>query len=599
MSGRRPPPTVPQDWQRVNELFQAALERDLPGQAAFLDEACAGEAAVREQVERLLAAHRRAGGFLEGSAVPELAALLSQEDGRDIGRQFGAYKVVRELGEGGMGAVYLAERADESYSKQVAIKLIKPGMDTEAVLRHFRNERQILASFEHPNIARLLDGGTTDDGSPYFVMEYIEGRPIDAYCDEHALTVAERLRLFHLAGAAVSYAHQRLVVHRDIKPSNILVGADGVPKLLDFGIAKILNPDLAPASLPTATGLRLMTPEYASPEQVQGLPATTLTDVYSLGVVLYELLSGRPPYSFKSRSPLDIAEAICGTEPERPSTVAPAGVRRLLRGDLDNVVLMALRKEPARRYRSVEHLCEDLRRHTVGLPVSARQDTLGYRTGKFVRRNRLAVAAAALLATSLAGGVVATAREAQRARVQQERAERRFNDVRQLARAVLFEHHDLIKDLPGATPARERLVQDALKYLDTLAVERTDDPSLQLELAEAYEKVGDVQGGAQSGNLGDSAGALRSYRKALNLRGAVLATAPGSPGVRRQMARGRVKLGVLLSDIGDVSGAFVESGTAVALLESLAAEAPADEDLRFDLASGYDEAGSIDRKSVV
>ena len=400
-----------------------------------------------------------------------------------------------------MGAVYLARRADRQYEKQVAIKLIKRGMDTEAMLRRFRNERQILAGFDHPNIARLLDGDTTEDGLPYFVMEYVEGVPIDEYCDREALDVTARLQLFRQVCAAVSYAHRRAVIHRDLKPSNILVGADGVPKLLDFGIARLLQAGDASESPATMLEQRVMTPEYASPEQLRGEPVTTASDVYSLGVVLYRLLTGQLPYRLKAQSAEDMARTVGQTEPQRPSAVADATSGRRLRGDLDNIVLMALRKEPERRYPSVEQFSDDIRRHLEARPVLARRDTLAYRAGKFVRRNTAASVAAVLVVLSLVGGIVMTTWQAQRARAQEAiaiaekaRAERRFNEVRQLARSVMFDYHDAIEDLSGATAIRERLVKDGLAYLDSLAREAGDDPELQRELAAAYDRVGDVRG---------------------------------------------------------------------------------------------------------
>ena len=349
---------------------------------------------------------------------------------------------MKRVGSGGMSAVYLARRADSQYEKQVAIKLIKRGMDTEAMLRRFRNERQILAGFDHPNIARLLDGDTTEDGLPYFVMEYVEGMPIDEYCDQNAIDVTGRLQLFRQVCAAVSYAHRRAVIDRDLKLSNILVGADGVPKLLYFGIARLLQAGDTAESPATMLEQRVMTPEYASPEHLRGEPVTTASDVYSLGVVLYRLLTGQLPHRVRVQSAEDLARTVGQTEPQRPSTVTDATSGHRLRGDLDNIVLMALRKEPERRYATVDQFSDDIRRHLEALPVLARRDTLAYRADKFIRRNTAASVAAALVVLSLVGGIVMTTWQAERAREQEAiavaekaRAERRFNEVR-TARAL-------------------------------------------------------------------------------------------------------------------------------------------------------------------
>src|SRR5437762_2150810 len=436
---------TPERWKRVEAVFEQALELPQGQRAAFLQENCNSDAEVRREVESLLNSHERAGNFIDQPSL-----FFADDTLRDNGSTLqaaeliGSYRIVRELGRGGMGTVYLAERADEKYKKRVAIKLIKRGMDTDAVLRHFRNERQILAGFDHPNIARLFDGGTTDDGLPYFVMEYVEGLPINEYCAAYKISLVDRLKLFREVCAAVSYAHRHTVIHRDIKMSNILVTSEGTPKLLDFGIAKILQPGIESEALMTMTGVRPMTPEYASPEQVRGEPVTTASDVYSLGVVLYELLTGRLPYHFTSRSPSDVAREITNTEPPRPSTVVSNNNQqseitnqKFLRGDLDNIVLMALRKEPERRYQSVEQFSEDIGRHLAARPVLARKDTVGSRAGKFVRRNKVATAAASSVSFSLLSGIVATTWEAQRAKAEKARAERRFNDVRQLAHSVL------------------------------------------------------------------------------------------------------------------------------------------------------------------
>src|SRR5438874_290246 len=376
---------TPERWKQVEVVFEQALELPVGERAAFIQKNCEGDEELRREVESLLESHASAGRFIDHPDICCRKKDLKDDDTSvAAGQLIGAYRIVREIGRGGMGAVYLAERADEQYKKQVAIKLIKRGMDTDLVLRHFRRERQIMADLDHPNISRLFDGGTTKDGLPYFVMEYIEGAPINQYCSAHALSLQERLKLFLQVGAAISYAHRHTVIHRDIKPSNILVTSEGVPKLLDFGIAKILQSGDGAEPFVTMTGVRPMTPEYASPEQVRGEPVTTASDVYSLGVVLYELLTGRSPYLFTSRSPSDVAREITDTEPPRPSTACDASFQlanrnlkscaTLLRGDLDNIVLMALRKDPVRRYETVEKFANDIDRYLQSRPVLARRD---------------------------------------------------------------------------------------------------------------------------------------------------------------------------------------------------------------------------------
>jgi serine/threonine-protein kinase len=418
-------PPAGERWARIKELFEAAADLAPNERATLLNNECDGDTALRREVESLLESDSQADGFIE-QPVLDLPRDLFPEAPEEslLGRQFGAYQIIREIGRGGLGAVYLAARADDEYRKEVALKLIRRGLDTEDILRRFRNERQILAQLDHPNIARLIDGGTTGDGLPYFVMEYVNGEPIGAYCDAHSLSTTERLNLFRKMCAAVTYAHQNLVIHRDLKPSNILVAADGEPKLLDFGIAKLLGPE-EEALAPTMAGQRVMTPEYASPEQVKGERITTATDVYSLGVLLYELLTGRRPYRLKTRTPEEIARAITEQEPERPSTAVAKcdgnskfEIRnsKFLQGDLDNIVLMAMRKDPARRYASVGQFSEDIRRHLAGLPVVARKDTVSYRAGKFIKRNKIGIAASAVVALALIGGLAAALWQANAAR---------------------------------------------------------------------------------------------------------------------------------------------------------------------------------------
>ena len=592
----------PAPLERLKDIFHSARELPRAERDAFLTGACGDDEQLRREIETLLESDRAADDFIADPPARLVAdAFGGSPDPSEAGRMIGQYKLLDCIGSGGMGAIYLAERADQQFQMQVAIKLIKRGMDTDSILRRFQHERQILASLEHPNIARLLDGGTTEDGVPYFVMEYIEGQRIDRYAEEHQLSISERLELFRQVCGAVSYAHQRLVVHRDLKPSNILVTSAGVPKLLDFGIAKIIQPNDSMEALPTITLIPIMTPEYASPEQIEGAPATTLSDVYSLGAVLYELLAGRPPYRLQNRSPHEIGKAIGTAQIQKPSAVVsgPENARRL-RGDLDNIVRMAMRKEAARRYRSVEQFSEDIRRHLVGRPVVARPDTLSYRSAKFLRRNRLAVSAAALLFLTLLGGIAATAWQARRAtrqehiaRAEQARAERRFNEVRKLANSVLFDYHDAIKDLPGSTKVRERLVKDALSYLDSLAGEANGDPALQNELAAAYERVGDVRGGAEGGgSLGDTAGAIESYTKALRIREALVAVKPSDAQARRDLASSHRILGSRLpaSDIPNNDLAHLEK--ALALYLDLTREQPANNELQFELAETHNSLGA-------
>jgi non-specific serine/threonine protein kinase/serine/threonine-protein kinase len=575
---------TPHRWQQVKEVLSHALELETGPRRVFLDSACAHDTDLRAEVDLLLAQQvDRSHDIIEKCATDAAARLRfhSHEEGTRIG----PYRILREIGHGGMGAVYLAERDDDHFRQQVAIKLIKPGLGGEAIRKRFRNEMQILADLNHPNIARLFDGGETVDGVPYLVMEYVEGRPIDLFCSEQQLTTEDRLKIFSTVCAAVQYAHQHLVIHRDIKPGNILVDEAGVPKLVDFGIAKLLDQDRSDA---TATAMPFMTPDYASPEQVLGVAVTTATDIYSLGVVLYELLTGRRPYRLKTGVPHEIAKAICDDEPQRPSTT-----RKRLHADLDNIVLMAMRKEPQRRYATAEQFAEDIRRHMNGLPVRARADTFGYRTGKFVRRHKLGVAAAVLVTVTVLIGIIAVLWQARVARAERARAERRFGEVRQLANSFVFEVHDAIANLPGSTPARSLIVQRGLKYLDSLAQDAAGDRELQRELAAAYEKLGAVQYTPSVAHLGDLAGALESHRKAAALREALVAADPGNSNYRRELLDSYWFIASLLGRQGDAAQELEIIRRQLPEREKLAAaEKNAFVD-RYNLAGTYSYIGSL------
>ncbi|MEN3335841.1 MAG: eukaryotic-like serine/threonine-protein kinase [Blastocatellia bacterium] len=506
---------TPERWQQIKEMLHTALERHPKERAVWLAQACKDDVALRSEVESLIASYDDNQSFLETPILAAEHLLAVAPPSSSEVRLIGAYRLIREIGQGGMGTLYLAVRADDQYRQRVAIKLVRRGMDTEQILSRFRHERQILASLDHANIARLLDGGTTEDGLPYFVMEYIEGQTIDQYCDAHKLSTAERLQLFRQVCAAVHYAHQNLVVHRDLKPSNILVTPDGTPKLLDFGIAKLLKPEMYAQTLaPTVTTLRPMTPDYASPEQVKGQPITTASDIYSLGVLLYELLTGHRPYHVKISLPHEMERVICEQEPERPSTAInrrqaatsaagasastrtpeavsrtreghPDKLRKRLAGDLDNIILMAMRKEPQRRYASVEQFSEDLRRHLEGLPVIARKDTFGYRAGKFIKRNKVAVsvALAFLLLLAVALAVI----------VQQSvRAARERDKAKQVAEFLteIFKVSDPGESRGNSVTAREILDQGAERIDKELRGQPEIQATLMATIGEVYERLG-------------------------------------------------------------------------------------------------------------
>ena len=578
---------TPEEWAVVKDLFSQALALPPSERGAFLERVCSEQPERRREVESLLAHSDGTWSLLDGGLKILAPPSLPLEADSRIGRRIGAYEVLSEIGHGGMGTVYLARRVDGQFDQTVALKVVRRGMDTDAVLARFRHERGILARLHHPYIAQLFDGGVTADDLPYFVMEHIEGKPLLAYCDARILPDAARLQLFRAVCAAVHYAHQNLVVHRDIKPSNILVTEDGTPKLLDFGIAKVLDPEASIGDR-TVTALRAMTPDYASPEQLSGEPVTTATDVYSLGVVLQELLTGQRPHRVTSRHDEDAALDV-----GQPETKKPRIVNREIKGEIENIVRMAMREEPERRYASVAQLAEDIRRFLDGRPVIARKDTIGYRAGKFVRRNRVLVAAVTLVFVSLVGGIGVAVREAAIARAERARAQRRFDDVRKLANTFLFEFHDSIQNLAGSTPARELLVRRGLEYLDSLAREARDDPALQRELAAAYEKVGDVQGG-HFGNLGYEAGARKSYLKALATREQLAHVAKADPGYRAALVDCRLKASFVL---GPVQAATM-AREALAEAQALGQLGPiarayhrlgqtSVEDGRFDEAFGY------------
>ena len=637
----------PDRWSLIEQLYHSAMEREESQRAAFLERACGGDRDLQQEVQSLLAYVKQTGKFIDRGALAVVAAEMAgdaadshpdSDQDRMIGKRVSQYRIVAKVGSGGMGDVFRAVRADEAYEKHVALKLISAGRHSTFFVNRFRTERQILASLDHPNIARLYDGGTTDEDVPYLVMEYIEGEPITAYCDHHRLSVADRLKLFLQVCAAVQYAHQHLIIHRDIKPDNILVTSEGVAKLMDFGIAKILDAGAESGQRDaTVTGLRAFTPAYASPEQIKGEAITTASDVYSLGMVLYELLAGRSPYRITSHAQHEMARAICDVEPERPSTAAGSfapmpveestaesvsalrntsadRLRSTLSGDLDQILLKALRKEPQRRYASAQALADDLQAYTLGLPVSARRGTLGYRAGKFIRRNKLSLAAAAVLTFIVLAGAVAIVREARVARVAEARAEQRFESLRKLTNSMLFEFHDAIENLPGSTAARELVVRRALEYLEQIAAEAHNDPATLRDLAAAYERIGRIraeEGHPHLGGTGSFQQADELYKKALGIRQNLAAANLEDASLQMDLLGTMLNVARIYEQFGDLDRALDFQQQRLAIEERLQAKHDS-EDLRYNIAASnigigevqlwrgeFDSALGHDRQAVV
>jgi len=512
LSGK--PKLDPDGWKTVSRLLDAALDVPPAERGAWLDRLDPREAVHRGALEELLEALGRAeaAGFLGSpaalDAVPQFVAVPSFQRGVEIG----PYRLEREIGRGGMGTVWLAERSDGRFERRVAVKFLSMALTGRTGLERFRREGRILGGLLHPQIAELVDAGVTEAGHPYLVLEYVDGEPIDAYCRRRNLDLHARVRLFLDVLAAVAHAHANLIVHRDIKPSNVLVRTDGQVKLLDFGIAKLMVPD-EPADAALTSEALALTPLYAAPEQLRGEAVTAATDLYALGVLLYQLLAGQHPAGPGPHSPAELMRAIVETEPPRPSDAAgiPDKLRRQLRGDLDTIVLRALKKDPGERYASVTALEEDLRRYLQCEPIRARPDTLLYRTGKFVARNRLAVLGVTLASVAL----IVMAGVAVRRGIE---ARNRFDQVRKMAHTFLFDFYDELDRVSGSTKAKELLVSTAREYLDSLVRSAGDDRGLLLELAEAYERLADVQGGSSFVNLNQRNPALESRMRAIEIR---------------------------------------------------------------------------------
>jgi tRNA A-37 threonylcarbamoyl transferase component Bud32/tetratricopeptide (TPR) repeat protein len=574
-------------WQQLKVILEAVEDCTGPARDAELDRLCNGDARLRAEAESLLAGEDRIAIFERDArrpATPDTPWLI------------GPYRVERLIGAGGMGAVYLAERADEQYRKRVAIKVIQAC--DERLLARFRSERQILASLEHPYIARLLDGGVLADSRPYFVMEYVEGRPIDSWVAQTNASVETILDLFLRVCSAVQFAHRNLIVHRDLKAGNILVTDSGQPRLLDFGIARVLADSEARLEM-TQPFERVLTPAAASPEQILGRPVTTASDVYSLGVLLYTLLTGTSPYAGANEFATDPARVITSFDVPPPSAVpglAPARAR-VLAGDLDNIVRKALEKEPARRYGTADELAADIRNYLEHRPVVARPASLAYRASRFVRRNRLAVSAAALIAVAVVGGTGASLWYARRANIEKARAERRSEALRRLSESLLFELHDSIAKLPGATEARALVARRAAQYLDQLASDADRDPAVLADLASAYYRVAVIQATGRGPHLGGASAArdaLESHEKALAIRRRLFDAHPGDTAAQRDLLDSMWAVAGARAIEGDLDGALRMHRQRLGFVEDLLAKRPSTA-LRYSVAASLNALGDLQR----
>ena len=582
---------------RIEAVFHEALAAREEVREELIRSQCGGDAALIEEVRSLLEACQ---------AEERVTALRLQEPQNGEGnhpahQRVGPYEIDRLLGRGGMGAVYLAHRADGQFEQKVAIKLIDLPLATALFRERFRQERQILAELQHPFIARLLGGGVTAGGDPYLVMEYVDGVPIHRFCEERRLSTPERLALFMRVCEAVQFAHQNFIVHRDLKPDNILVAEDGSPRLLDFGTAKLLSPSLVrPGGELTREGCQSFTPQYASPEQVLGNPITTASDTYSLGVLLYLLLTGTQPYELKEMTTAEMLRVICEEAPRRPSQAA--GSNKRLDADLEAILLKALRKEPRERYLTAEQMASDVRAYLEGQPVGARQGTLRYRASKFIRRNRLALAGTAALAVTLIAGVAGVLWQAKVANEERRKAEARSADLRQLSNSLLSELDEAIKQLPGSTGAQKLLVTRVLEHLDRMAKDAQGDRQTKLDLIDAYTRLGNIQGNAYDQNLGDPTGAFVSLGKALDLARPLAASGSMDREATRALALAEQSRSEILWQTGKTPEAVSVMRDAVKSYDVLAADPHATAALLAEVAGAHgtlaDELGQPGTQSL-
>jgi tetratricopeptide (TPR) repeat protein len=578
-----PEELIVERWRRTEEVFHQVLDAPAANRAGRLKELCAGDAELLQEADSLLRAWEAQEHFSSEHASSH------REEPRAVqtGRRIGPYQLERILGRGGMGAVYLARRADGQFEQQVAIKLIDVPLAGDLFRERFRRERQILAGLNHAFIARLLDGGTGAEGDLYLAMEYVEGVPITQHCRDNALSLRDRLALFKSVCTGVRYAHQNLVVHRDLKPDNILVLADGTPKLLDFGTAKLMDPTEAEGEF-TREGFHAFTPQYASPEQVLGQAITTASDIYSLGVLLFLLTSGSPPYELSNFSTAELVRVICDEQPPRPSEKAVPGT---VDADVDAIVMKAIRKEPEQRYPSADALIADIEAYLEGRPVAARQGTLRYRALKMMRRNKVALTGAALVLLTVMAGIAGVLWQARIANVQRRKAESRSEDLRKLSNTLLSDLDDAIQKLPGSTPAQRLLVTTVLEHLDRMQKDAADDPQLQLDMVNAYIRLGNVQGNPYDQNIGDPQGAMATLDKALAIAASLNKAQLNNIAVTRALGMVQQSRSEVLFGMGKTPDGVVSMRAAVSIFHGLAARPGASVDALAEAATAYGGLG--------
>jgi serine/threonine protein kinase len=580
-------------WSLIEDVFQGALERPLAERKQYMADACRDDPELLSEIESLLESDHDAENALRSLVADDLTEMTRSSISADLGSQVGPYLLVRELDSGGMGVVYLAVRSDDHYFQIVAIKMIRKGLDSAELVQRFRVERQILATLNHPNIGAILDGGETKEGRPFIVMEYVEGQPITLASEASGLSIRQRIELFRSLCSAVHYAHQKQIIHRDIKPSNVMVTPEGVVKLIDFGTSKPLEPQLVlKDDTPTESGFRMMTPDYASPEQLQGKQLTTATDVYSLGVLLFELLTGSRPYTLRGLSPATAERVLLTPGGRKPSSAPDLSTRRKkeLAGDLDTIVMTAMNHDPAQRYRSVLHLEEDLLHYLQGKPIAARNASPIYALRKLVQRNKTVMLTTLAMIVLLSASLLIYWSQSRK-------ADRRVTQVRTLAGSAISDLTDKLQHSSASTKTQAALFHSALTYLDELQRSTGNDPRLLIELSRAYVRVGDLEGSPFVANLGNSGTAIASYQKAWHAASEAHARMPGDDSTAA-LIEAYQRLGGIEAFLGNLHEAHDNYQQALSWAQAFWQKKPNDPARKRLLASNYAGMGDVDLRDL-